>query len=264
MSDKAANSDADDSRKTGTQTLERGLDLLELAVNESLTLAELTTRSGLPRGVAYRLVTALAGREFLAQSGNGRFRGGPSLLRLSHRAGEQTDIAAIARPHLDALSERTGLSAFLGRRDGEYSVHLLRSQGSERVAVTTQPGTRRLLPETGMGKALMLDDTPAEWARLQTLIGAEHRPDALVPALEAAAANGVVLQRGPPPDSICSVAAPVRDATGRIVAAINVAAAAPYLSDARMAELAPWVKQAAEAVGTVLGHSGVRRSRSNA
>lgn len=259
MSGRAAHDNTDDARKTGTQTLERGLELLELAVGESLTLAELTQRSGLPRGVAYRLVTALVGRAFLAQSGNGRFRGGPSLLRLSHRAGEQTDIAAIARPHLDALSERTGLSAFLGRRDGDYSVHLLRSPGSERVAVTTQPGTRRLLPETGLGKALMLDDTPAEWRRLRGLVGAEHRSDALIAMLEAAVASGVVLQRGPPPDSICSVAAPVRDATGRIVAAVNVAAAAPYLSDARMAEFAPWVRQAAEAVGTVLGHGGRAR-----
>lgn len=256
MSDKAVIGDPDDARKSGTQTLERGLELLELAVHEPLTLAELTQRSGLPRGVAYRLVTALAGREFLAQSSNGRFRGGPSLLRLSHRAGEQTDIAAIARPHLDALSERTGLSAFLGRRDGDYSVHLLRAQGSERVAVTTQPGTRRLLPETGMGKALMLDDTPADWQRMQALVAQPHRPESLLAALSQAAANGVVLQRGPPPDSICSVAAPVRDATGGIVAAINVAAAAPYLGDARMAELAPWVKETAAALGRVLGYPG--------
>ena len=48
--------------------------------------------------------------------------------------------------------------AFLGRRDGDDSVHLLRAHGNERVSVTTQPGSRRLLPETGMGKALLIDD----------------------------------------------------------------------------------------------------------
>ena len=64
---------------------------------------------------------------------------------------------------------------------------------------------------------------------------------------------GAVLQRGPPPDSIHSVAAPVRDARGQVVAAINVAAAAPYMSDERMAELAPLVRDAAAALGKALG-----------
>lgn len=246
---------AEDTRKTGTQTLERGLDLLELAAHEQMTLAELTERSGLPKGVAYRLVTALAGRGFVSPAGNGRFRGGPALLRLSHRAGEQTDITGMARPHLLQLSERTGLSAFLGRRDGDHSLHLLRTQGSERVAVTTQPGTRRLLPETGMGKALMLDDGEAEWQRLLALVDPAHRPAAILDSLRTAAEAGVVLQHGPPPDRIHSVAAPVRDAAGRVVAAINVAAAAQYLDDARMAELAPLVRRAADELGQALGRS---------
>ncbi|MAW98791.1 MAG: transcriptional regulator [Sphingomonas sp.] len=239
-------------RKAGTQTLERGLELLELAVDESLTLAELTRRSGLPRGVAYRLVSALAGREFLAQGGNGRFRGGPALLRLSHRAGKQTDIATLARPYLDSLSEKTGLSAFLGRRDGDDSVHLLRAHGNERVSVTTQPGSRRLLPETGMGKALLIDDDDENVRRIAVAGGMADKGKALLADLAAARSNDVVLQRGPPPDSIHSVAAPVRNQHGEIIAAINVAAAAVYMSDARMAELAPQVRQAADELGAAL------------
>ncbi|WP_181814733.1 IclR family transcriptional regulator [Sphingomonas aracearum] len=255
MSGRAVADGGEDTRKTGTQTLERGLDLLELAAHEPMTLAELTERSGLPKGVAYRLVTALAGRGFVSPAGNGRFRGGPALLRLSHRAGEQTDITGIARPHLQALSERTGLSAFLGRRDGDHSLHLLRTQGSERVAVTTQPGTRRLLPETGMGKALMLDDGEAEWRRLLALVDAAHRPAEVLEALHKAARADVVLQHGPAPDHIHSVAAPVRDGTGRVVAAINVAAAAQYMGEAQMAELVPLVRQAAAELGQALGRS---------
>jgi len=239
--------------KAGTQTLDRGLDLLELAVRESGTVAQLAQRSGLSRAITYRLVGSLAARGFLATGPQGQVRGGRELLRLRHLVQDQSDLVALARPQLEWLAAESGLSAFMGRREGDESVHMLRIAGAERVAVITQPGTRRRLGETGLGKALLLDDGEGSWRRLFGQVAEAHRRDEWLAQMQAAVARGVVLQCGPAPDHIHSVAAPVRDAAGRIVAAINVAAAAPYLDAARMEDLVPLLRTASAGINRALG-----------
>ena len=242
--------------KAGTQTLDRGLDLLELAVQEPASVIQLAERSGLSRAIAYRLVGSLASRGFLAMGPNNQVRGGRQLLRLRHLVQDQTDLVALARPQLEWLAQESGMSAFMGRREGDESVHMLRVPGRERVAVTTQPGTRRRLGETGLGKALLLDDSEGAWRRLFGQVDEPHRRGDWLAEVQGAAKLGVVLQCGPGPDHIHSVAAPVRDAAGTIVAAINVAAAAPYLDAAKMQELVPLLRTAATEIGTALGREG--------
>ncbi|RZM10079.1 MAG: IclR family transcriptional regulator, partial [Sphingomonas sp.] len=156
----AEHADVAVARIVGAQTLERGLDLLERAAREPMSMLDLIRQSGINKGVVYRLVSVLTARNYLAMTGDGRLRGGATLLQLGHVTSAFTDIVAVAQPHLEALAQRTGLSAFLARRDGDHSIHLSRVAGSERIAVTSQPGTRRLLPETGLGKTLMSDDDP--------------------------------------------------------------------------------------------------------
>jgi DNA-binding IclR family transcriptional regulator len=242
--------------KAGTQTLDRGLDLLELAVQDSATVIQLAERSGLSRAIAYRLVGSLATRGFLAMGPNNQVRGGRQLLRLRHLVQDQTDLVALARPQLEWLAQETGMSAFMGRREGDESVHMLRVPGRERVAVTTQPGTRRRLGETGLGKALLLGDNEASWRRLFDKVADPHRRPDWLAEMAASVARGVVLQCGPAPDHIHSVAAPVLDAAGNIVAAINVAAAAPYLDAGRMQQLVPLLRTAAAEIGVALGREG--------
>ncbi len=237
----------------GAQTLERGLDLLERVTHDPMPVLELIKQSGMNRGVVYRLVAALTARNYLTLASDGRLRGGSKLLQLGHSTAAYSDIATIAKPHLDALALQTGLSAFLARREENYSVHLLRSAGGERLAVTTQPGTRRLLPETGLGKTLMSDDVPAAVAKLVKMVEPRYRQPELDEQLAHVRETGVLLQIGLAPDLINSVCAPIRGATGRIVGAINVAAAAQYLGDDAMRTIHPLVAATARAISVELG-----------
>lgn len=237
----------------GAQTLERGLDLLERATHDPMSIADLMKHSGMNRGVVYRLVAVLIARNYLTHAGDGRLQGGSKLLQLGHSTAAYTDIATIAKPHLDALAQQTGLSAFLARREENYSVHLLRSPGAERIAVTTQPGTRRLLPETGLGKTLMSEDDAAACAKLLNMVEPRYRQPDLPVQLAHVRETGVLFQIGTAPDLINSVCAPIRGSTGRIVGAINVAAAAQYLDDAMMQMIYP---QVAETAGTISAELG--------
>jgi DNA-binding IclR family transcriptional regulator len=239
-------------RNLGAQTLERGLTLLALAASEPMTVGNLAHASGLPLSIVRRLVKTLIAREFLAIAPDSVVRGGGELLRLSQASLQRLDLVSVARPWVLALARQTGLSAFLGRRELDKSVHLMRAAGAERVAVTTGAGSTRFLPETGLGKALLLDDDVASWTELFGAIKPEERGDWLA-EMTLAAERGVVLKIGPAPDCINAVAAPVRDATGRIVAAINVAAQAQYLDDERMAEVATAVLDTALSISRELG-----------
>ncbi|MBI0476117.1 IclR family transcriptional regulator [Sphingomonas sp. MA1305] len=240
-------------RPTGVQTLERGLDLLERVVDRRRRLGELAAESGLTKSTAWRLTNALIERGYLAMSPTGEMRGGPKLLQLRARMDDAGEMLAAATPVLEALAEKTGISAFLGRRDHDHSVHLYRSDGGERVAVTTPVGTRRPLGETSLGKALMLDDGEAAWGKAFAAAPAAAQAEAMA-AMHKAAAAGVVLNQGPPPDRVHAIAAPVRDASGTIVAAISIAGAAQYLDTGRMAKLAPVVRTAGETISRQLGY----------
>lgn len=237
----------------GAQTLERGLDVLEHILRKPVRLATLLDQSDLSRTTTWRLVQALASRQFVTVAANGELRAGPKLLQLGARTQDQTDILLVARRHLDKLAGDTGHSAFLGRREGGSSVHLHRSAGNERVAVTTAPGTRRALAETSLGRALLLDATPAERRAAHEAADPRYVSAEWDAAMEASVAAGVVLNQGPAPDRINAIAAPVRDASGEIVAAISIASPAAYLDTARMELLVPEVRAVAADISHALG-----------
>lgn len=237
----------------GAQTLERGLDMLEHIVGRPTRMPDLIRRSGLSKTTTWRLVQALADRRFVAISAAGEVHAGPKLLQLGARTQEQTDLLLIARRHLDDLAAETGHSAFLGRRDGDYSVHLHRSAGNERIAVTTAPGTRRRLAETSLGKALLLGASRTELQTAFRAANLEATEQDWIADMLRNAAEGRVLNQGPLPDRIHAIAAPIRDASGKIVAAISIASAGAYLELERMHKLAPSVKRTAAAISEALG-----------
>lgn len=255
MRDDPAKEDDEASRTIGAQTLFRGLDILEIVGARPMNAADLTTASGLTRATASRFVAALVSRQMLTRSADGVLRLGPRLMYASSRAAEQINLQSIARPFFERFVMAEGLSIFLGRRDGDWSVHLDRHAGREHIGVTTRPGDRRGLPETGMGKALLLDDDVDSWTRLFHQFGDRYTGDGWLERMHEHARAGVVVQQGPPPDHIRSVAAPVRDASGCIVAAISVATAAQNLDEAAMAALAPRVAEIAAAISAELGWS---------
>lgn len=224
---------------SGARTLHRGLDILENALVQPRRLGELARDAGLPVNTARRLVKSLVARKFLRAGEQGEFVAGAQIFKLASHAANNADLLKIAYPHLKELAKTTGHCAFLGRRDGDYSVHLLRCPGRNRVLISTPPGTRRRLDETSIGKALRCDDT---------------REQAVRPSHEAdSSSQDYVLNVGPPPDNIRSIGAPVRDASGAIVAAISIATTSLYLSEDDMPDVALLVREAARKISRTLG-----------
>lgn len=243
----------------GSQTLVRGLDLLDQVIDGPVKLAELSQRMGLTRSTTHRLANALIDRGFLTFLPREGYLLGPKLLQLGFLAQGQADIVQIARPRIEELAAQTEDTVHFGRLDSNLALYLDKIPGRRRVDISSRIGDRQPLSSTGLGKALLLDDPEEHWVEI---FEAEHPPgtrrpdfDTWMERMRGYVANGHAYDLEENEDLIRCVAAPVRDASGRIVGAISVSSAAQYMDDARMTTLSVDVRGTAERISRDLGWS---------
>lgn len=242
----------------GSQTLMRGLDLIEAVSHEMLTLSELAKRLDLTKSTTHRLLSALVDRGYLAFTPRAGYRLGPKLLLLGTLAQAQADLVQVARPWVEELAASTEDTVHLGVLDGDHALYLDKVPGRRRINISSRVGDRQPLSSTGLGKALMLDHSPAYWRERFVADQAAGAPKADQAIWEERMAGYAVAGRAfdleENEDQIRCVAAPVRDAKGVIVGAISVSSAAQYMSDERMTQLTDDVRAVAGSISRELGY----------
>lgn len=242
----------------GTQTLARGLEVLDAVAEGATTLVELATAIGLTRSTTHRLAATLVERRYLDFSRGDGYTLGPKLLELGYITGRRMDLPRVSREHLERLAAATGDTVHLGMLDGARALYLDKIPGSRRVEISSRIGERQPLRSTGLGKALMLDDDEKQWreyydheARLGN--GYDVPMDLWLKRMREYAAQGYAFDLEENEDRIRCVAAPIRDVAGAIVGAISVSSAAQYMDDMRMRGLTFEVRNAADAISAALG-----------
>ena len=261
---------ADDSTVTkspsGSQTLFRGLDLLDVvAESGTIGLPALAKQLGLTRSTTHRLATALVERRMLSQAPREGYSLGSKLLELGYLASQQMDLPRVARPHLERLLDELEDTIHLGVLDEDRALYLDKLTGRRRINISSRVGDRQPIRSTGLGKALVLDDTETRWRELYKMEGppAPGAPDEeqWIAWMHGYAKRGVAFDLEENEDRIRCVAAPIRGAAGQIVGAISVSGAAQYMDDARMNTLVDDVREGANAIGRDLGWNGKRTVR---
>ncbi|WP_294312088.1 IclR family transcriptional regulator [uncultured Sphingomonas sp.] len=251
---KAASADPSEAKApSGSQTLLRGLDLIDAVADRPIALAELASRLGLTRSTTHRLASALIDRRFLTFTPRQGYRLGPKLLELGFLAQQQADVVQIARDHIEALAAASEDTVHLGVRDHDRALYLDKIPGRRRVEISSRVGDRQPMTSTGLGKALMLDDPERQW---QPHFEADQNTadyDLWLSRMRGYVGRGCAFDLEENEDQIRCVAAPIRDASGRIVAAISVSSAAQYMSDDRMTTLTDEVLGTAHAISRDLG-----------
>jgi DNA-binding IclR family transcriptional regulator len=244
----------------GTQTLARGLEVLDAVADGATTLVELASAIGLTRSTTHRLAATLVERRYLDFSRGDGYTLGPKLLELGYITGRRMDLPRVAREHLETLAAATGDTVHLGMLDGSRALYLDKISGSRRVEISSRIGERQPLRSTGLGKALILDDDEKQWreyydheARLGN--GYDVPMDVWLKRMREYAAQGYAFDLEENEDRIRCVAAPIRDVASAIVGAISVSSAAQYMDDLRMRGLTFEVKKAADAISAALGFS---------
>lgn len=225
-----------------SQTLTRALDILDAARSGPIVLTELERQLGLSRSTVHRLASALVERRLLTHDARKGYRLGPKLVGLGFQARESTSLVSVAQPVLDALSQSMDDATNLGVRDEDQIVYVARSPSRRRVAVRHQVGDRNLIATTALGRALLLDAPEETWR-----VYFPHEDQ------KAAAGVGFARHLDEEGDCICCVAAPIRDASGAIIAALSLSSIPQYMGEGRMEVAAGRVVEAADAISRRLG-----------
>ena len=252
----------------GAQTLFRGLAVLQAVADGAQSLPRIGETIGCSRSTTQRLVSALVEQRFLRSGPAHEFTLGSKLIELGFRARDTVPVAAIARRFIVALAVRTQDTVHLGTAEGAEVLYIDKIPGQRGLEMRSRVGHRMKLAVTGVGKALMLDMPPEQWRALHRAAmanlsgrGAARPWGAYLAEMRAYAAAGVAFDFAENEMGIHCVAAPVRDASHGIVAAISVASAAQHMPEARMRALAPEVAETARAISNELGWRGQPRQQ---
>jgi IclR family transcriptional regulator, pca regulon regulatory protein len=220
---------------SSTQSLERGLAILTAVATEShpLNLVEIGRLAGLSKSTCHRYVGSLVGLGYLAPAEEShRYMLGPAALTLGFAAMSSLEVARIASVPLQALADETGYTASIAILDGAEIVYVerrrpVRSRG--RLELSVQIGTRMPAYCTSMGKVLLAYHDPATVrAILDRTDLARRGPktitarEQLMSTLSDVAAAGIAVNDEELAPGLRSIAAPVRDRTGTVVAAANL------------------------------------------
>ena len=224
------------------EALARGLDVLTCfdAEHPTRTLSDVATAAGLARPTARRLLLTLEELGFVRATGPA-FSLTPKVLTLGMAYVGALGLWNIARPHLEALVAATGESSSMTQLDGSDIVYVARVSVPRLIALRVEIGTRFPAVRTSQGKVLLaalspggLADALAQPSRagLPPCPGCSEQR--LRDELTVVRARGWALADEELAPGVRSVAVPVRDATGSVRAAMNVAVHAAETSTERL------------------------------
>jgi DNA-binding IclR family transcriptional regulator len=223
-------------------------------------VTELARRLGLHKSTASRLLATLEKRGLVEQDeGSGKYRLGLIVIRLAERAERTLDLRAIAMPELDRLARETRETTGIGILEGDEVITVAQADGPNLVAVGDWTGRGAPLHAVAAGKVLLASLPEREIMRLVRR-GLDRRTERTItqlePLLEELARirrRGYATAFGEFDQTLNAVAAPVHDARGQVIAAVNVWGPAFRVTPVRIPELVGLVREAAGAVSVRLG-----------
>ena len=212
------------------EAIARGLDVLKAFEpgRPRMTLADVATETGLARPTARRILRTLDALGYV-RADAGAFALTPRVLELGMTYVQSLGLWDVARPHLEALVRRTGESSSVAQLDGSDIVYVARVAVPKIITLRVSIGTRFPAAATSLGKVLLaglpaadLDAVLAEPSRAG--VHPRWQPDRaeLDAVLREVRARGWALTDEQLAPGIRSVAAPLRDGAGRVIAALNV------------------------------------------
>ncbi|MEZ5845703.1 MAG: IclR family transcriptional regulator [Geminicoccaceae bacterium] len=234
--------------------------------DRSLTVSKIAERAELPRSTAHRAILALKEVGFLEQDHTrDEYRLGLRLFQLGATVLNNMDLQRVAHPFVEALSALTGEGVHLCVFDGERMVFVERSTGGP-----TGPQNATITMEispcycTGVGKAALAFQSKADIDRViaaglmpftRTTI---TDPARLHGELDQIRARGYALDLEEHKANVHCVAAPIRNSSGRVFAAVSASGSKKRLTEEALHNFAPYVVSHADAISRRLGYTPAR------
>ena len=137
-------------------SIDKALSVLELLSEHprGLRLVDIARELGLAKSSTHLTLDVLRSRGYITRDDHGWHRLGLKLFEIGARVLRTLDIRQVSRPHLEELSQRTGLTTHLAALDGYHVVYLDRVDGHGLVRFDTYVGKRASVNLTAVGKAI--------------------------------------------------------------------------------------------------------------
>jgi IclR family pca regulon transcriptional regulator len=218
-------------KKEFVESLARGLEVITSfdAVNAAMTIAQVAERTGLTRPTAHRILLTLEDLGYVANTRHG-FMLTPKVVDLGMAYVSSRGIQRIAQPHMETLVAATDQSVSLAQLSGSDIVYIVRVEVPKIISVGVTTGGRLPAMGTSMGQVLMSELDESQLAlTLDTPSLSRFTPrkryendeiEAILADIRVRgwAHNDEVLHFG-----VRSIAAPVRNSAGTIVASLGMA-----------------------------------------
>lgn len=227
----------------------------------TLTVSEAAELTGLSRATARRILLTCVRLGFAEADGR-RFRLTPRVLRLGYGYLSALPIWERAQPHMRALADEVRESCSAATLDGGEIVYVARVPANRSMSITLSVGSRLPAYPTSMGRVLLAALPPerlAEYLEDTELTKLTERTITDKRELEARLTRvreqGYATVDGEREEGVRSAAAPVRDSSGTVIAAINVSVNAGRITMADLRKrCVPLVVEAAGAISRDIGY----------
>jgi IclR family pca regulon transcriptional regulator len=244
--------------------LVRGLEVLRCFDREhpTLSLGDVARKLGWSRTEPFRFLHTLESLGYLRRDpATKRYELAPKVLEIGFAALANLQLPELAQPFLERLRDLTNASAHIGILEGKDVVYVGRAASRAILRSTIHVGSRLPAHATAIGKTLLAGMNPAEldaWLAANDLtrftVHTLADPRALLDELARIRERGYALSNQEFEFGIRSVAAPVRDARGETIAALNVSAPADALAATNVeATIVPAVRDAARELSQACG-----------
>jgi DNA-binding IclR family transcriptional regulator len=244
--------------QTGTQSIDRAGQLLVLVVSsdEPVTVGALAVTTGLPKSTASRLVGALERSGLVAREGaRGGIRPGPVLQQFARRSVGTRDLAEVAAPHLQRLSDATGETINLTVPAPAGIEHLSQIDARHVIGAGSWVGRSAPHHASASGKVFLAHGAAElSSAALQQRTPATITDRALLDAaLRTVRALGYATSIDELETGLVAIAAPVHDSAHRVVAAIAVSGPTQRMTPERVETIARLCAAEARALSAKIG-----------
>lgn len=250
-----------------SQSLVRALDLMAKLAEQPATLDELASSVDVHKTTVMRQLHALEAEHFVARNAAGEFQLGRKFFELSSRALEQRDIRQVARPHLAKLNDATGHTVHLAQLEGAEVVYIDKFESHHPVRMYSRIGLTAALHSAAVAKVILADMPRTR----QELIAAGldyvkmtentlRTPAELLEELSMVREQGWAHDKSEHESFVHCIAAPIRDASGLVVAAASCSVPVVLLSYEDLLKLLPTLINATQAISKDLGWTPSERN----
>lgn len=226
-----------------------------------LTFAQLSTELGLPRSSLHGLLSTMVAGGFLVyEEGTRRYHLGIRIWEAGQAYTRNLDLVQAAMPLLREIVDELNETAQLAVLDGTDNVYLAKVESNQKLVLVSHVGSRLPAYTTGLGKALLAgltDDEVREIFKGTQMSAYTDRTitdlDTLIGVLGTIRRRGYATDEGEYTSGVFCVAAPVRDAVGKTIAAISVSVPTVRVNATTRRSMIRAVGNATSRLSTVLG-----------